>query len=145
MFYMFSSSFGQCSSSGYAAFCRWAEHLWCSHKCSIKLCVMQKLKTHICFQRSDRSLSSSHVEHGAVSFPPPGSETSGWFSPSVYEKQALPLSKSLHVLVKIHEVRSRAWPIQMQMLTANHWTEHRDPSGRVRARTEGDEGFATPQ
>ena len=29
----------------------------------------------------------------------------------------------------------------MQMLTANHWTEHRDPNGGVRGRTEGAEGI----
>jgi hypothetical protein len=28
----------------------------------------------------------------------------------------------------------------MQMLAANHQTEHKDPSGRVRGRTEGAEG-----
>jgi hypothetical protein len=30
--------------------------------------------------------------------------------------------------------------IYMQMLTANHWTEHWDPNGTVRAGTEGAEG-----
>jgi hypothetical protein len=28
----------------------------------------------------------------------------------------------------------------MQMLTANHWTEHRDPNEGVKRRTEGAEG-----
>jgi hypothetical protein len=28
----------------------------------------------------------------------------------------------------------------MQRLTDNHWTEHRNPNGGVRGRTEGDEG-----
>jgi hypothetical protein len=28
----------------------------------------------------------------------------------------------------------------MQMLAAKHWTEHGDPNGRVRGRTEGAEG-----
>jgi hypothetical protein len=37
------------------------------------------------------------------------------------------------------------WQIQSQMFTANHWTEHRFPRGRVRKRTEGAKGFATPQ
>jgi hypothetical protein len=36
------------------------------------------------------------------------------------------------------------WLIQMQMLTANHWTEHGDPNGRYRGRTEGAEGITTP-
>jgi hypothetical protein len=30
------------------------------------------------------------------------------------------------------------------MLTANHWTEHRDPNGGVRERTEGAEGVCNP-
>jgi hypothetical protein len=30
--------------------------------------------------------------------------------------------------------------MQMQILTANHWTETRDPSGRVRGWTKGTEG-----
>jgi hypothetical protein len=34
----------------------------------------------------------------------------------------------------------RAWPIQMQMIADNHWTEHGVPNGRVRGRTEGAEG-----
>ena len=33
---------------------------------------------------------------------------------------------------------------QMWMLTANHWTEHRDPSGEVRGRNEGAEGVCNP-
>jgi hypothetical protein len=32
----------------------------------------------------------------------------------------------------------------MQILTANHQTEPRDPNGRVRGRTEGDEGDEKP-
>jgi hypothetical protein len=32
----------------------------------------------------------------------------------------------------------------MQMLAANHQTEHRDPIGGVRGRTEGTEGFCSP-
>jgi hypothetical protein len=32
----------------------------------------------------------------------------------------------------------------MQILTANHLTEPRDPSGRVRGRTEGGEGDCNP-
>jgi len=32
----------------------------------------------------------------------------------------------------------------MRMLAANHWTEHRYPSGRVRERTEGAEGVCNP-
>jgi len=35
---------------------------------------------------------------------------------------------------------ARALLIQMRMLAANHWTEHGDPNGAVRERTEGDEG-----
>jgi hypothetical protein len=38
----------------------------------------------------------------------------------------------------------RAWQIQWQMLTANHWTEHRDPNGAVRERTEEAEGVCHP-
>ena len=30
--------------------------------------------------------------------------------------------------------------MQIRMLIAKHWTEHRDPNGRVRERTEGAEG-----
>jgi hypothetical protein len=33
-------------------------------------------------------------------------------------------------------VCARSWPIQMQILTANHQTEPWDPSGRARGRTE---------
>jgi hypothetical protein len=32
----------------------------------------------------------------------------------------------------------------MQILTANHWTEPRDPNGRVRGDTEGAEGGCDP-
>jgi len=32
----------------------------------------------------------------------------------------------------------------MRILTSNHWTEHRDPSGRTRGRTEGAEGDYNP-
>ena len=32
----------------------------------------------------------------------------------------------------------------MQILTANHWTEVRDPNGRVRGRIEGAEGDGNP-
>jgi hypothetical protein len=32
------------------------------------------------------------------------------------------------------------WPIQVWILKTNHWTEHGDPYGRVRGRTEGAEG-----
>jgi hypothetical protein len=32
----------------------------------------------------------------------------------------------------------------MQILTANHWTEARDPYGRVRRRTERTEGGGNP-
>jgi hypothetical protein len=32
----------------------------------------------------------------------------------------------------------------MQILTANHWTEHADPDGGVRRRTEELKGFAIP-
>jgi len=32
----------------------------------------------------------------------------------------------------------------MRMLTANHQTEHRDPNGEVRRRTEGAEGVYNP-
>jgi hypothetical protein len=32
----------------------------------------------------------------------------------------------------------------MQMLAAKHWTEHRDPNGRVRRRTEEAEGVCNP-
>ena len=34
----------------------------------------------------------------------------------------------------------RAGPVQVQMCTAKHWTEHGDPNGEVRARTVGAEG-----
>jgi hypothetical protein len=34
--------------------------------------------------------------------------------------------------------------IQMQMLEANHWTEHRVPNGGVRERTQEAEGFCNP-
>ena len=34
---------------------------------------------------------------------------------------------------------ARAWQIQKQMLSANHWTEHRIPNGGVRERTKGAE------
>jgi hypothetical protein len=39
---------------------------------------------------------------------------------------------------------ARSWLRQMRMLTANHWTECRDPNGEVRARTEGVEGVCNP-
>jgi hypothetical protein len=32
----------------------------------------------------------------------------------------------------------------MLMLTTKHWTEHRDPNGRVKERTEGDERVCSP-
>ena len=32
----------------------------------------------------------------------------------------------------------------MQILTVNHWTELRDPNGRVRGRTKGAEGDCNP-
>jgi hypothetical protein len=32
----------------------------------------------------------------------------------------------------------------MQKLTVNHWTEHGDPNGRVRGRTEGTKGNCSP-
>jgi hypothetical protein len=32
----------------------------------------------------------------------------------------------------------------LEALAANHWTEHRDPNGEVRERTEKAEGFITP-
>ena len=35
-----------------------------------------------------------------------------------------------------------SYPIQMRMLVANHQTEHRDPNGGVRGRTEGAEGVS---
>jgi hypothetical protein len=35
----------------------------------------------------------------------------------------------------------RAWQIQRQMLSANHWTEHRVPNGEVRERIEEAEGL----
>jgi hypothetical protein len=35
-------------------------------------------------------------------------------------------------------------PRQMQILTANHWTEHRNPNGRFRGRTERAEGNCNP-
>jgi len=35
---------------------------------------------------------------------------------------------------------ARASPMQMQMYTAKHWTEHGDPNGEVRARTVRTEG-----
>jgi hypothetical protein len=34
--------------------------------------------------------------------------------------------------------------LQMQILTANHWTEPGDPSGRARRRAEGAEGDCNP-
>jgi hypothetical protein len=34
--------------------------------------------------------------------------------------------------------------IQMWMLTANHWTEHRVPNAGVREKTEGAEGVCIP-
>jgi hypothetical protein len=39
---------------------------------------------------------------------------------------------------------ARALLIQMQMLATNHWTEHGDPNGGVRVRTEGMEGVCNP-
>ena len=39
---------------------------------------------------------------------------------------------------------ARAWQIQRQMLTANHWTEHKVPNGGVRERTEEAEGVCNP-
>ena len=41
-------------------------------------------------------------------------------------------------------VSASAWPIQMQMLAANHWTEERDSNGGVMWRTEGAEGACKP-
>jgi hypothetical protein len=35
---------------------------------------------------------------------------------------------------------ARTWLRQMQILTANHWTEPGNPNGRVRGRAEGAEG-----
>jgi hypothetical protein len=32
----------------------------------------------------------------------------------------------------------------MHMLAANHWTDHKDPNGGVRGRTEGAEGVSKP-
>jgi hypothetical protein len=39
---------------------------------------------------------------------------------------------------------ARVLPIQMRLLAANHQTEHWDPSGGVRGRTEGVEGVCNP-
>jgi hypothetical protein len=39
---------------------------------------------------------------------------------------------------------ARALPIQMWMLAANHWTEHRDTNEGVRGRTKGAEGVCNP-
>jgi hypothetical protein len=39
---------------------------------------------------------------------------------------------------------ARAWKIQRQMLSANHWSEHGIPNGGVRERTEGAEGVSNP-
>jgi hypothetical protein len=39
---------------------------------------------------------------------------------------------------------ARAWHIQRPMLTANCWTDHRVPNGRVRKRTEGADGVCNP-
>jgi hypothetical protein len=33
---------------------------------------------------------------------------------------------------------------QMQILAINYWNEHRDPNGRVRGSTEGNEGDCNP-
>ena len=37
-----------------------------------------------------------------------------------------------------------SWQRQMQILTAKHWTELGDPYGRVRERSEGNEGDGNP-
>jgi hypothetical protein len=39
---------------------------------------------------------------------------------------------------------ARGWQLQRPMLIANHWTEHGDPNGGVRERTEGVEGVCNP-
>jgi hypothetical protein len=39
---------------------------------------------------------------------------------------------------------SRAWPVQMQMLIANHQTENGVSNGKVRGRTEGTEWACNP-
>jgi len=39
---------------------------------------------------------------------------------------------------------ARALLIQIKMLAAKHWTEHGDPNGGVRERTEGAEGNCNP-
>jgi hypothetical protein len=39
---------------------------------------------------------------------------------------------------------ARPWPVQMQILTSNHRTEPRDPSGKVRGRTKGAEEDCNP-
>jgi hypothetical protein len=41
-------------------------------------------------------------------------------------------------------VSTRAWQIQMGMLTANHWTEQRVPNGGARKRTERGNGVCNP-
>ena len=41
-------------------------------------------------------------------------------------------------------VSARAWQIQRLILTANHWTKHRDYNGEVSGRTEGAEGICNP-
>jgi len=41
-------------------------------------------------------------------------------------------------------VSDRAWQIQRQMLTDNHWTENSVPNGRVRESTEVAEGVCNP-
>jgi hypothetical protein len=42
-------------------------------------------------------------------------------------------------------VSVRAWQIQMWMLTANHWTEHRDPMEELGEGPKELQGFATPK
>jgi hypothetical protein len=41
-------------------------------------------------------------------------------------------------------VSARTWHIQMQMLAANHWIEHRVPNGGVKQSTEWVEGVCSP-
>jgi hypothetical protein len=48
--------------------------------------------------------------------------------------------RSLTIYLEIN-TRIIMWTLEkMQIITANHWTESRDPYGRVRGRTEGVEG-----
>jgi hypothetical protein len=44
----------------------------------------------------------------------------------------------------IQQVLKLSVEIQMQIITANHWTEHRDSNGRPRERAEGTEGDYNP-